>query len=1849
KTTAEPSTSTVENKDSQNNKEEEIQSDNSNDDKNLLKDKVTESYLLKNANTAYTKTDKAELKNLVLVKQTLFDGSKLKEDENLNIMNDAYNRFDTILGQFLIDIPVFNLSDESEYYVAYINTMQDDTNASVRDFEFAKNNDLGEVLDGCIYDQNTGIAYIPKSLFTKDKDNNQILEPVQIQLMQVISNNNSKIEDISLKTCAASQEGNDETHTTDSNALSKIYDDTVTVQSKPGLDPNNIIVYVNGYVSSPADYEYNKETGQVTVSGSPTIVGNVTVEEATSEQEKQLDEIYPQDVNLKTQDLDTSSMKSNDHGGTLNIPKNTKVGDVIDGSATYYYVPYSSYTMAVRDEELAAGELSGAYLIKRKGKSLTESFNLDGVDAGYGKSFMRWINNGQTYIPASEAEAKSLGADTELNPNASIWNGYSFIADFNDGNQNFRFQDGRTADLSFLHKVAFSCVHVGVDSQTAIDWMSSVNNGEVYTNKIASDPDKYIIPMRMRFYKIDGNYAILGVLAARVTSYSGDQAGYGLIKVPISKIPSVSFKKTAKSVTGNELEGANFELYEYNNITKSKGNYIKSFSSRTGGVEFTDLEKNKYYYIEEVNAPNGYQPIEPIAFYVNNNNEVSFANNTKNAQKIENGDTIVVADKPVGMAEVDLRINKMNILEEILPDARLQLYKWDPSGEGSSEWVRYRSSVTSGDNLEIQNIDFPAKYKIVEQTAPTNVNGYDYKIFEGNCFFELDEDGRISKSEGASGDFSVENNLDEGQVILNMVDESTTPLPTPPPQFKVGINKKSDNLGGPVLTGAQFEIRETENGSAIDSLASKSSTVYSQKHLKLDQTYYLVETSAPSGYKKLENPIKFHMDSNGNIAVEENLNGDEKVSVSGNEFTIANVPGEDYVPPTVPDVEYPPYTPLPPVVTPTPADPVVTPPTYNRISIRKADIKGQPLAGSCIEIYDDTSKDPIDTLYPGTDTVQSAYHLENNQIYTLREKTAPNDYVAIQDIKFKVYNGTITVTDNPNASSLIDVNGELLTIKNELQTHKIKIKKVNSEGELLANAVLQIKRSGELINLASKTTVAGEPSEFDLQAGTYLLHEQTAPRGYETITDFYFSVDSSGNVLVSSSNGNTVKAEGDTLTVTDKSAPYDLTINKVDPNGNPLAGAILQLTNDPTLSTQSYKSNNTNDSDINLGTLSASEKEEILSKSDAEFNNGRAFNAKCYQLAGGLENIVAFERVDEPLNKDNVLSTSSSCPIYAGYNADKKTIWWSTKAQYVYMNSDSASMFKGMTNLKSLGKGNEFGADTLYVKTFAHAFEDCASLESINFSSHSFVSVYDTSAMFKNCQSLKTVVFPKSTEEKDVSIYPTNIEKMFEGCKSLETIDLSILKNVGIQKADALFKDCSSLKTIITDGNFNLDTGYHIFENASNLVGGNGTKWTEGHINHDAAFVDNELQKGYFTSIANQENKQESIEKVNLKTNSADTNDNKEPKFEEVNLKSQATTPTISYRGWRFMQAAETASDGALMGTTGNGLRLEKYAVGITNSSYSGSVTYQAYYCHGTGDATTGTWSKYGWVSRSSSVGTSATSAQETDCLSGTSYVRQSITGIKVSLSGEIANYYDVYYNAHLAYTGDTSWVKNGTLCGSEGAMLSAAEQNSEKAITDPKRNEIYRRIEGIRIKLVPKPGVTYTLKEKKDGSWNTRTDTVSYENIGTTKNYSYSGNDTYAGYSYSLKWDGSSVTVSNTTNCSVTTSTTRAGSTSSTGTTDAAVTVTVTPTKEKKDAIFNFKYNNNGTYSTLVSGVSCSNGSSTSKYWLSSYVSASSGGNKWEDFGIGASWNNGTVSNGATTASAWPSSLKSNCSGITP
>ena len=229
-------------------------------------------------------------------------------------------------------------------------------------------------------------------------------------------------------------------------------------------------------------------------------------------------------------------------------------------------------------------------------------------------------------------------------------------------------------------------------------------------------------------------------------------------------------------------------------------------------------------------------------------------------------------------------------------------------------------------------------------------------------------------------------------------------------------------------------------------------------------------------------------------------------------------------------------------------DPVSNRAARGTVTLTKVDGANKaPLAGAVFELVKDDQV--IDTQTADAAGVVTFANVRYGS-YTVREKTAPNGYVAV--------GAALPVT--------IDTDKQVINL-GEVENRKIvgsaQVKKVDAEtGEALAGVEFALYPAAADPNAAQDIDLAVDPAytavtneegvaRFEsVEFGRWILVERQPIEGYNP------SPETAGRVIVIEKDGETVSA-GDPFTNTKIRA--DITLTKVDKAGKPLAGAKFAL------------------------------------------------------------------------------------------------------------------------------------------------------------------------------------------------------------------------------------------------------------------------------------------------------------------------------------------------------------------------------------------------------------------------------------------------------------------------------------------------------------------------------------------------------------------------------------------------------------------------------------------------------------------------------------------------------------------
>ncbi|MBQ3616702.1 MAG: BspA family leucine-rich repeat surface protein [Bacteroidales bacterium] len=180
-----------------------------------------------------------------------------------------------------------------------------------------------------------------------------------------------------------------------------------------------------------------------------------------------------------------------------------------------------------------------------------------------------------------------------------------------------------------------------------------------------------------------------------------------------------------------------------------------------------------------------------------------------------------------------------------------------------------------------------------------------------------------------------------------------------------------------------------------------------------------------------------------------------------------------------------------------------------------------------------------------------------------------------------------------------------------------------------------------------------------------------------------------------------------------------------------------------------------------------------------------------------------------------------------------------------YEPTSCAYWFFYLGNLTEIS-GIKENLNTANVTTMERMFEGCSSLTTLDLSNFNTANVTDMSYMFDNCSSLTTL---------DVSNFNTanvkNMGGMFIECNSLTSLDLSNFNTANVTDMEDMFSACSNLNAIFVGDDWSTASVVEssgMFDVCSKLYGGKGTAYNADITDATYAKIDGGKDApGYFT------------------------------------------------------------------------------------------------------------------------------------------------------------------------------------------------------------------------------------------------------------------------------------------------------------------------------------------------------------------------------------------------------------------
>ena len=556
-------------------------------DETTLFDPVIEKYIKRNIDTSYTQIKEMQIVNIMRVKNTMVDGSKVSDDDTIDSIMSQADISDVVIGQTQGILPVYQLDEDSDYWVAYVDTMKDDDNAAVQDVMIAQNDTKGITFDGWHFDNLTGLVYMPKSIFYED--GTLYVDKIQVQVMQKLigfnwaDDYNSTVGAVTL----------DDGVTNSTWTAGNIYADYTNIQVGKYLDVNNMLVTMNGIPVEGKLYGYEPETGILTLGFSPSVVQSIHVDAKKTEQAGDVEPGVKVASGYSFSEMVT--INTSIGCGSISINKKyLKKGHGEAVSARFCYPENNGYWSYYKGHE-------SAVMCYR-----FTDYNDDSLDL----QFCNWVlfNQGNINSILLNGKVWSMKA-SDIVP--FVLNVNSFDAGFADFEE-LKMSNGKDVEL------ALQCCHIN-------------NGGGQWNSNLGTALGAWrngLVMMRI----VNVNTTKKTAVCAIYTQNIANQHGIGLFafnytdtsttRVKLAKRSGVSWTAPySKEVYS--LEGAKYRLYKRNsNGTEETVYYMKDGAVATKSVKLkevtTDANSHSIRDLLTTNAKGNtkYIALEPGTYYI---------------------------------------------------------------------------------------------------------------------------------------------------------------------------------------------------------------------------------------------------------------------------------------------------------------------------------------------------------------------------------------------------------------------------------------------------------------------------------------------------------------------------------------------------------------------------------------------------------------------------------------------------------------------------------------------------------------------------------------------------------------------------------------------------------------------------------------------------------------------------------------------------------------------------------------------------------------------------------------------------------------------------------------------------------------------------------------------------------------------------------------------------------------------------------------------------------------------------------------------------------------------------------
>lgn len=232
-------------------------------------------YIKQNIDTRYANVDQFVEMDILLIKQTLVDGSALAGGLTIDNLWRSEKNAEAFLKMDQVYMYLYDVDKDSDYFVALADTMHNDDTCTVTDYAFAYTNLRGEEARDCIYDKKTGLAYVPKR-YTVENKNELGAMNIQLQLLQTCRTDEPTTDvKVDVDSEVKGKVAESGSATVDAMAFSTDIKLAEDKKARSNIKEDKISVAVNDVETDK--FNYDEDTGVLTVAIPPTTIETLDV------------------------------------------------------------------------------------------------------------------------------------------------------------------------------------------------------------------------------------------------------------------------------------------------------------------------------------------------------------------------------------------------------------------------------------------------------------------------------------------------------------------------------------------------------------------------------------------------------------------------------------------------------------------------------------------------------------------------------------------------------------------------------------------------------------------------------------------------------------------------------------------------------------------------------------------------------------------------------------------------------------------------------------------------------------------------------------------------------------------------------------------------------------------------------------------------------------------------------------------------------------------------------------------------------------------------------------------------------------------------------------------------------------------------------------------------------------------------------------------------------------------------------------------------------------------------------------------------------------------------------------